>query len=502
MPAVAGASGQAACPASSRRVNRRRLRSPSGRSGRRHQPGLVGEHHGLHPVAQAQLAEERGRRACSRCSRRAPARRRSRRWRARGRGAAARPARGGVSEGRGPRGRRKRGGGRAAWAKALDQAPGDRRRQQGVAGRRHPDRVEQAVGGRVLQQEAARPDPQGLVDVLVAVKGREHQRRRWGRPGRPGSARAADRPSSSGMRMSMSTTSGRRRRTTLTAALAVGGLPDHAHVRLAVQDHPEAGAQQPLVVGDHHRDLAARRGLRRRRASLSSSARQRTSATATRSGRPAACSDPAGWNQAGPPADPRSGRPRPLRRSTPGAASSRRGRRATLDRRAVQVVAVGDGGSPAASPMRAGAPGSAPVVARCMSTAQRTAAPALGERHGEPAPARRRTSRPPCSAATARRVAKPARRACGRWPRRRAAPAGWPGVLRGRRQSNSPSRTDRPRRQQSSPGPRGAASPPWMRGGRGTFTPPDDAAGAWPGESRLHHRSCALPLLERRSSAP
>ena len=63
--------------------------------------------------------------------------------------------------------------------------------------------------------------------------------------------RAASSPSSSGMRTSISTTSGRRPAHDVDRLAPVGGLPDHAQVGLGVEDHAEAGPQQPLVVGDH-----------------------------------------------------------------------------------------------------------------------------------------------------------------------------------------------------------------------------------------------------------
>ena len=54
------------------------------------------------------------------------------------------------------------------------------------------------------------------------------------------------------MRMSIRTTSGRRRRTTSTALRPSARLAHDRDVGLGVEDHAEAGAQQPLVVGDHH----------------------------------------------------------------------------------------------------------------------------------------------------------------------------------------------------------------------------------------------------------
>jgi hypothetical protein len=42
--------------------------------------------------------------------------------------------------------------------------------------------------------------------------------------------------------------------------LAVGGLTDHRHVRLGLEDHPEAGADEGLVVGDQDPKRRRRHG--------------------------------------------------------------------------------------------------------------------------------------------------------------------------------------------------------------------------------------------------
>ena len=56
------------------------------------------------------------------------------------------------------------------------------------------------------------------------------------------------------MRMSISTTVGWKRAAWLTASSAVGGLRDHLEVLLAGEEHPEAGADHRLVVGDEDAD--------------------------------------------------------------------------------------------------------------------------------------------------------------------------------------------------------------------------------------------------------
>ena len=70
--------------------------------------------------------------------------------------------------------------------------------------------------------------------------------------------RVASSPSSSGMRMSISTTSGRERaRPASTASRAVGGLADDLDVGSASRIMRKPGAHERLVVGeqdaDHHR---------------------------------------------------------------------------------------------------------------------------------------------------------------------------------------------------------------------------------------------------------
>ena len=70
----------------------------------------------------------------------------------------------------------------------------------------------------------------------------------------PASRRVASRPSSRGIRMSISTTSGRRQRAGLDRLGAVARLADDLQVGLGVEDLAEAGADECLVVGDQHAD--------------------------------------------------------------------------------------------------------------------------------------------------------------------------------------------------------------------------------------------------------
>jgi hypothetical protein len=58
---------------------------------------------------------------------------------------------------------------------ALDQTPGDRGRQEGVARVGCPDRVDQVLGGNRLEQESRGAGAERVVDVLVHVERRQHQ---------------------------------------------------------------------------------------------------------------------------------------------------------------------------------------------------------------------------------------------------------------------------------------------------------------------------------------
>ena len=92
--------------------------------------------------------------------------------------------------------------------------------------------------------------------------------------------RVASMPSSSGMRMSISTTSGFSRRGHVDRLHAVDGLADHVDVVLGVEDHPEAGADERLVVGDHDAHAHALASSGSRGAPAASAASPRLAAAA------------------------------------------------------------------------------------------------------------------------------------------------------------------------------------------------------------------------------
>src|SRR6202042_740183 len=73
---------------------------------------------------------------------------------------------------------RQRGGvewlGRAAPGDAGDERAGDAWRQQGIAAGDHPDGADEVFRLGVLDQEAARPGPDRLEDILVRLVGGEN----------------------------------------------------------------------------------------------------------------------------------------------------------------------------------------------------------------------------------------------------------------------------------------------------------------------------------------
>src|SRR5699024_9625608 len=103
--------------------------------------------------------------------------------------------------------------GSAAIGHGAHHRGGDRRCEQGVAGGDRADRCAQIDGGDVLEQVAGGPGSDRRIDVLVLVEGVSTRTLTPSRAGSATIARVASMPSMTGMRMSMSTTSGRSWRT-------------------------------------------------------------------------------------------------------------------------------------------------------------------------------------------------------------------------------------------------------------------------------------------------
>ena len=168
-----------------------------------------------------------------------------------------------------------------ALRELLDQPLGHRRRKESAALRHDANRRHELLFTGVLEQERAGACPKRLEDVLVEVEGRQHEHacptgtaQIW---------RVASIPSRFGMRMSMRTTSGLELGRLTDRRVAVVGLADDLDVGLALEDHPEPGADKALVVRQEDADhpgspngkartkgitplgTAARRAARRRR---------------------------------------------------------------------------------------------------------------------------------------------------------------------------------------------------------------------------------------------
>ena len=136
----------------------------------------------------------------------------------------------------------------------LDHPAGDRGRQQRLSAVHRLDGVDELLGLDVLEQEAAGAGAQRVVDVLVHVERRQHDHPGAGVPGSPRIRRVASMPSMPGIRTSIRTTSGVERAAQRDRLVAVCGLAHDLEVGLDLEDHPEPGAHQGLVVGDEDAD--------------------------------------------------------------------------------------------------------------------------------------------------------------------------------------------------------------------------------------------------------
>src|SRR3990172_1019578 len=139
-------------------------------------------------------------------------------------------------------------GGPPPAAPSLAHPSGDGWCQRRVASRHGADGVDDVLGRRILEQEAAGAGAQRLESVFVEIEGGQDEDPRRGldgddAPGRlePVDARHADvqdrhgRPEAPHQADGLGT---------------VGTLADDAQVGLAVEDHPQPGAGQRLIVGD------------------------------------------------------------------------------------------------------------------------------------------------------------------------------------------------------------------------------------------------------------
>src|SRR5437588_1095903 len=136
----------------------------------------------------------------------------------------------------------------------LDQTARARRGEQCVTVVHRVNRRDELVRGRRLQQEPRRAGPERVDDVLVEVECREHQHANpvsalddapsGVDPVQPGHADVHQHDVRS------------RFAGTLDGLVSVARLPDHLEVRLGVEDQPETGSHERLVVGEQNADHA------------------------------------------------------------------------------------------------------------------------------------------------------------------------------------------------------------------------------------------------------
>ena len=146
----------------------------------------------------------------------------------------------------------------------------------GVARGDHPNRVHQLGGRGVLEQEPARAGAQRLVHVLVEVEGGEHEDSAACGLAGARSSRVACRPSSTGIRTSISTTSGRVCLASRTASAPSAAWPTTAMPGWAASSAPNpsrtiawSSAMRQLIMAPRLdrlcRSSGGRRGRRSRR---------------------------------------------------------------------------------------------------------------------------------------------------------------------------------------------------------------------------------------------
>ncbi|MGX1299881.1 hypothetical protein RKD35_001369 [Streptomyces albogriseolus] len=124
----------------------------------------------------------------------------------------------------------------------------DARREHRLPGGHHADRLHQLVGRGVLQEEAAGPRLQRLHHVLVEIERRQHQHLRRAVPLGAGDLAGGLHPVHPRHTDVHEHHVGLQRPHLVQGLEAVPGLADDREVLLGLQDHPESGAQQRLVV--------------------------------------------------------------------------------------------------------------------------------------------------------------------------------------------------------------------------------------------------------------
>ena len=150
------------------------------------------------------------------------------------------------------RGASGRGGGGRAAAEVFDQAAGDGRGEQRLAGADRADGAGQLLAGGVLEQEAAGSGLHGVVDVLVEVEGGQHED--LGPAAASGKLGGCLDAVESG-HADVHQDDVRVQAACLCECLAaVAGFARDAEIWFGFHQHAQALADQVLVVGDQHAD--------------------------------------------------------------------------------------------------------------------------------------------------------------------------------------------------------------------------------------------------------
>ena len=144
-----------------------------------------------------------------------------------------------------------------AGGQVGDEPPGHARRQQRVAPGHHPDRLEQVGGLGVLDQEAAGPGADRLVDVLVGLEGGQDDHLDPGQVVVGGDAPGGFQAVHPGHPDVHQHHVGALAAGQVDRLRAVGGLAHHLEVVGRVDQHVEPGADQRLVVGEQDPDHGA-----------------------------------------------------------------------------------------------------------------------------------------------------------------------------------------------------------------------------------------------------
>src|SRR5713226_9162780 len=137
---------------------------------------------------------------------------------------------------------------RPMFGEFLDQALRDRWSEQGLAAGGYPDAANELLGRDVLEKEPACAGGERIEDVLVEVIGRQDDD--LARDGSFGeAARRLDAVNAGHAKVHQDDVR-MQRADGVDRGRSVGGLADDFEIRLGIEDHSKAGANERLVVDD------------------------------------------------------------------------------------------------------------------------------------------------------------------------------------------------------------------------------------------------------------